>query len=520
MSDFTWDEIRKSLNLDENEEIRIVEHKPENMPEVATQIKVEEPIVEPQKAMFESTETVHRPTQIITAEPERVEYDQYDLGLMDFISHDMSVEKRNESIRNPYPTEFKISASENVQHTIHKVNQAIHDMGNNINNNINNNKENDYPMYSVQKNPTFKDKLVEKLIPNQETKKKTPEYVQDSADTKALKKYQEISNMKLDKSIDLKPKISEFNAYSKYIPKEPVKEPIKFEVKPEYIDEVEREDESQLHIAGMEESMHSHSKLDLQKPQVDADVKPEKLNNRKTVIITGASRGIGRAIATELADAGYNVVINYNQSKNEAIKLLTDIRAKGQIAEIYKADVSRRSDCKALVDFTISKFGNVDILINNAGIANEKQFQDITDEDFENIIATNLYSVFAMCQEALMTMLFKKKGCIINISSIYGTNGGSCAAAYSASKAGIDGLTKSLAKELGPSNIRVNSIAPGAMNTDMNKALTEKDWNELKEEIPMSKIGEGKDIAKCVKWLIEDDYTTGQVIKVDGGLEI
>ena len=147
-------------------------------------------------------------------------------------------------------------------------------------------------------------------------------------------------------------------------------------------------------------------------------------------------------------------------------------------------------------------------------------FQDITDEDWDNIIKVNLYSVFCTTQETLKYMLEKKNGCIINISSIYGINGGSCATAYSATKAGIDGITKSLAKELGPSNIRVNSVAPGCINTDMNSYLTEQDWNLIKEETPLGTIGEGIDIAKCVKWLVEDKFTTGQVISINGGIVI
>ena len=147
-------------------------------------------------------------------------------------------------------------------------------------------------------------------------------------------------------------------------------------------------------------------------------------------------------------------------------------------------------------------------------------FQDITDEDWEEVVKVNLYSVFCTTQETIQYMLRQKNGCIINISSIYGINGGSCAVAYSATKAGIDGMTKALAKEVGPSNIRVNSIAPGCMRTDMNVYLTEDEWEEIKKETPLEKIGEGIDIARCVEWLIEDEFTTGQVISINGGLVI
>ena len=237
----------------------------------------------------------------------------------------------------------------------------------------------------------------------------------------------------------------------------------------------------------------------------------------KTIIVTGGSRGIGAAIVRVLANNGYNVVLNYNKSEKIAQKAKEEYTSKGYNVEIFKADVSKRADVKKLVEFTLNKFGTIDGIVNNAGIDNEKLFQEITDEDWNNVINTNLYSVFCMCQETIPTMINKQSGCIINISSIYGTDGGSFAVAYSASKAGIIGITKSLAKELGPSNIRVNAIAPGIIDTDMNKGFSKDDIEAIKEEIPLGRLGEGIDIAKCVKWLIEDEYTTGQIIKIDGG---
>ncbi len=237
----------------------------------------------------------------------------------------------------------------------------------------------------------------------------------------------------------------------------------------------------------------------------------------KTIIVTGGSRGIGAAIVKELARSGYNVVLDYNKSKEEAEKIQKELQKEDTYIEIFKADVSKREEVKKLIKFALEKFKNIDVLINNAGIDNEKMFQDITDEDWQRVIDVNLYSVFCTTQEVLPSMLERKEGLIVNISSVYGTNGGSCAAAYSASKAGVDGLTKALAKELGPSNIRVNSIAPGCIYTDMNKNLKKEDFDGLKEILAIKKIGEGKDIARCIKWLIEDEYTTGQVIKIDGG---
>ena len=240
----------------------------------------------------------------------------------------------------------------------------------------------------------------------------------------------------------------------------------------------------------------------------------------KTVIVTGGTRGIGAAIVKLLVENNYNVVINYNKSDELAEKAKEEYTSKGYNVEIFKADVSKRQEIKDLVKFTVEKFGTIDVLVNNAGIDNEKLFQDITDEDWNNVINTNLYSVFCASQEVVPVMVNKKEGLIINISSIYGTNGGSFATAYSASKAGIIGLTKALAKELGPSNIRINAIAPGIIDTDMNKGYSEEELEEIKQEIPLNKIGKGLDIARCVKWLIEDEYTTGQVIKIDGGWNI
>ena len=185
--------------------------------------------------------------------------------------------------------------------------------------------------------------------------------------------------------------------------------------------------------------------------------------------------------------------------------------------EIFKADVSKREEVKELVKFALDKFKNIDVLINNAGISQIKLFTEITDDDWNSMIQTNLNSVFYCTQEVLENMIHNKKGCIINISSIWGITGGSCEVHYSTAKAGIDAMTKALAKELGPSNIRVNSIAPGAIMTEMNKSFTKEEIEEIKKEIPLGRLGETIDVAKCVIWLIEDNYTTGQVISPNGG---
>lgn len=237
----------------------------------------------------------------------------------------------------------------------------------------------------------------------------------------------------------------------------------------------------------------------------------------KTAIVTGGSRGIGKAIVEILAKEKYNVILNYNKSKENAKKIKEELTKQGYSVEIFKADVSNREEVKNLVNFTIEKFGSIDVLVNNAGISQSKLFTDITEEDWNMMINVNLKSVFHMSQEVVPYMINKKDGIIINISSIWGVTGASCEVHYSVTKAGIDAMTKSLAKELGPSNIRVNSIAPGIIDTDMNKYLSKEELEEIKEEIPLEKIGKTEDIAKCIKWLIEDKYTTGQIININGG---
>ena len=237
----------------------------------------------------------------------------------------------------------------------------------------------------------------------------------------------------------------------------------------------------------------------------------------KVIVVTGASRGIGREIAKELAIKGYNIVANYNKSEKQIKELQEELRKENINLDIYKADVSKRIEAKNLIEFTIKKYGKIDVLINNAGISQIKEFTQITDEDWNNLLNTNLNSVFYTSQEACKNMIHNKNGCIINISSIWGQIGASCEVHYSVSKAGIDAMTKSLAKELGPSNIRVNSIAPGIINTEMNNHLSEEELNNLKDEIPLEKIGRTKDIERCVEWLIDDEYTTGQIISINGG---
>lgn len=240
----------------------------------------------------------------------------------------------------------------------------------------------------------------------------------------------------------------------------------------------------------------------------------------KVIIVTGASKGIGKEISKELAKKGNTIIANYNKSEKEIKELQQELEKQNIKIDIYKADVSKRKEAENLVKYTIQKYGKIDVLINNAGISQIKEFTQITDEDWNNMINTNLNSVFYMSQEACHNMIHNKKGCIINISSIWGITGASCEVHYSVSKAGVDALTKALAKELGPSNIRVNSIAPGIINTEMNAHLSEEEKQNIEEEIPLEKIGKAIDIERCVEWLIKDEYTTGQVISINGGWNI
>lgn len=237
----------------------------------------------------------------------------------------------------------------------------------------------------------------------------------------------------------------------------------------------------------------------------------------KVVIVTGGSRGIGASIVKELANSGYSVVLNYNKSEKEANQIKDELTNSGKTVEIYKADVRNREEIKALVEFTINNFGKVDVLVNNAGISQSKLFTDITEEDWNNMLQTNLTSAFYASQEVLKNMISRKEGCIINISSIYGITGASCEVHYSVAKAGLDGMTKALAKELSLSNIRVNSVAPGAIDTEMNDFLSDEEKQDLSREIPLGRMGKPEEIASCVKWLIENEYITGQVIPVNGG---
>lgn len=240
----------------------------------------------------------------------------------------------------------------------------------------------------------------------------------------------------------------------------------------------------------------------------------------KVIVVTGGSRGIGAEIVKLLAKSGHNVILNYNKSEECAKNVEKELAEQGKAVDIFKADVSKSEETKKLIQFALNKYSRIDVLINNAGISQSKLFTDITDEEWQNMIANNLSSAFYCSREAAKNMIHNKQGLIINISSIWGLTGASMEVHYSTAKAGMIGLTKALAKELGPSNIRVNAIAPGIIDTDMVKGYSRDEIKEIENEIPLEKIGTASNIAKCVKWLIEDDYTTGEVISINGGWHI
>lgn len=233
----------------------------------------------------------------------------------------------------------------------------------------------------------------------------------------------------------------------------------------------------------------------------------------KVAIVSGGSRGIGASIVETLASSGFDVVLNYRFSADKA----NNIASKFSNVVTFQADVSDHAQVKSLVDFTISKFGHIDLLVNNAGIDFINTLSDTSDSDFDKVLKNNLYSAFYLSKEVSPYMINAKSGLIINISSIWGIVGASCEMAYSVSKAGLDAMTKSLAKELGPSNIRVNSIAPGIIDTDMNSFLSKEELSEIVNDIPLERIGLPSDVADTVLFLEKNSYITGQVIQVTGG---
>lgn len=242
----------------------------------------------------------------------------------------------------------------------------------------------------------------------------------------------------------------------------------------------------------------------------------------KTAVITGAAKGIGAAIAVSFAKAGFRVVINYNKSEERArslCQILNDTYPTEAVC--IKADVSTPEGANKLITEAVTAFGDIDVLVNNAGIAQQKLFTDITDCDWQNMINTNLGSVFYTSRAAVPFMVSKKSGSIVNISSIWGETGGSCEVHYSAAKAGVIGLTKALSKELAPSGITVNCVCPGVIRTDMLSSFSEEDLAALCEETPVGRLGSPKDVADAVFYLATNSgFVTGQVLGVNGGMYV
>lgn len=241
-------------------------------------------------------------------------------------------------------------------------------------------------------------------------------------------------------------------------------------------------------------------------------------NEKKLAVVTGGSRGIGKECALELAKVGYNIVITYAGNDDAANKTISEIKTLNVDAEAYKFDVSNSDECKENITKILEKHGKIDALINNAGITRDNLMLRLTNDAWDNVINTNLNSMFYMTQPIIKAMMKKRQGVIINMSSIVGIYGNAGQTNYSAAKAGVIGFTKSLAKEVASRNIRVNAIAPGFIQTDMTKDL---ETSKIVEAIPLKRLGEASDIAKTAKFLIVDaPYITGQVLCVDGGLVI
>lgn len=241
-----------------------------------------------------------------------------------------------------------------------------------------------------------------------------------------------------------------------------------------------------------------------------------------TVIVTGASRGIGKACALAFGKSGANVIINYTRSKEKAEELCDEISKLGGRALPFCADVADRKAVNEMMAFAHSNLGSISTLVNNAGIAEQIMFCDITEEKWDRMFNVDVKGVYNCIQAALPDMIHNKSGRIINISSMWGITGASCEVHYSAAKAAVIGMTKALAKELGPSGITVNAIAPGVISTEMNGNISEEIMSELKEETPIGRIGTPEDIAETALFLASPkaSFITGEVISVNGGFVI
>ena len=244
------------------------------------------------------------------------------------------------------------------------------------------------------------------------------------------------------------------------------------------------------------------------------------MEERKVALVTGATRGIGKAIALELADNGYDIVLNYRNANDELKQTQKEIEEKNVNCFLVYGDISKFEDCENIAKQANDEFGRIDVLVNNAGITRDGLIMRMKKEDFESVIDTNLTGTFNMTRNVVPFMIKQKNGRIINLSSVVGITGNAGQTNYSASKAGVIGFTKSLAKEVASRNILVNAIAPGFIETDMTKVLSDNVKEAILNQIPLKRMGEAKEVAKLVKFLVSDDskYITGQVINVDGGM--
>ncbi len=240
----------------------------------------------------------------------------------------------------------------------------------------------------------------------------------------------------------------------------------------------------------------------------------------KVAIVTGGSRGIGKAIVKEFANQGADIAFNFLKSEEESLKIKKEIESKGRKVLIFKQDVKDYNAIKVMVEGVKNELGRLDIIVNNAGILRDKALMLMEEQDWEEVITTNLSGAFNLIRSAIVTFMKQKSGNIINITSVAGLKGVPRQVNYSASKAGLIGLTKSLAREVGPYNIRVNAIAPGYIDTDMVKDLKDDYKKELLSRIPLNRFGRAEEIAKIATFLASDNakYITGQIITADGGL--
>ncbi len=242
----------------------------------------------------------------------------------------------------------------------------------------------------------------------------------------------------------------------------------------------------------------------------------------KTVLITGAATGIGRETARRFAAEGYSVAVHYHKSEAAAKALIEELKARHASAVPIQADLRDSAAAEAMIEKACRAFGRIDILVNNAGMAQQKLFTDISSREWDEMFDVNVKSIYRCCQAVLPGMISRKSGSIVNVSSIWGVTGASCEVHYSAAKAAVIGFTRALAKELGPSNIRVNCVAPGVIDTAMNAHLDEATKAALKEETPLGVIGTPRDVAEAILYLASDKaaFVTGQVLGVNGGMVI